>query len=217
MVLGRLLWERKTYTKMDVIRFFRVFYSYWNENVVQIRIAKSVWAFRNKMTNGFRAQIRLHQRYKTANEFHTRCNYYYIWPIMTLLELKYIITSARNAAAIAKGMVEVRSIVVYWREERERWRQGPRCLRCAKLRRIGGLGCLTMAPRRSSGCDACIPDWLHAGTVDGCYAQAAEPKHPHFEGGIDVSPAVPYSIRLFVGSSPCWQHSRSGIIICNNK
>ena len=25
---------------------------------------------------------------------------------------------------------------------------------------------------------------------------AAEPKHPHFEGGIDVSPAVPYSIRL---------------------
>ena len=38
---------------------------------------------------------------------------------------------------------------------------------------------------------------------------------PHFEGGIHVSPAVPYSIPIFVGSSPCWQHSRSGIIICN--
>ena len=54
---------------------------------------------------------------------------------MTLLELKYIIiTSARNAAAIAKGMVELRSIVFYSREERERWRQGPRCLRCPKLK-----------------------------------------------------------------------------------
>ena len=73
-------------------------------------------------------------------------------------ELKYIITSARNAAAIAKGMVELRSIVFYSREEREHWRQGPRCLRCSKLRRIGGLGGFTMAPRRSSGCGACIPE-----------------------------------------------------------
>ena len=32
---------------------------------------------------------------------------------MTPLELKYIITSARNAAAIAKGMVKMRSIVSY--------------------------------------------------------------------------------------------------------
>ena len=52
---------------------------------------------------------------------HTRRNYYYIWPI-TLLELEYIITSARNVAAIAKGMVELRSIVYYSREERGRWR-----------------------------------------------------------------------------------------------
>ena len=37
---------------------------------------------------------------------------------MKLLELKYIMTSARNAAAIAKGMVELRSIVFYSREER---------------------------------------------------------------------------------------------------
>ena len=37
---------------------------------------------------------------------------------MKLLELKCIMTSARNAAAIAKGMVELRSIVFYSREER---------------------------------------------------------------------------------------------------
>ena len=30
---------------------------------------------------------------------------------MTLLELKYTMTSARNAAAIAKGIIELRSIV----------------------------------------------------------------------------------------------------------
>ena len=77
---------------------------------------------------------------------------------MTLLELKYMMTSARNAAAIAKGMVELRSIVFYSREERGRLRQGPRCLRCSKLRRIGGLGGLMMTPRRSSGCGACIPE-----------------------------------------------------------
>ena len=77
---------------------------------------------------------------------------------MTLLELKYIMTSARNAAAIAKGMVEVRSIVFDSREERGRWRQGPQCLRCSKLRRIGGLGSLMMTPRSSSGCGACIPE-----------------------------------------------------------
>ena len=72
-----------------------------------------------------------------------------------------------------------------------------------------------MTPRRSSGCGACIPELLHAGTVDRCYAWAAELKHPHLKGGIDVSPAVPISLCLFVGSSPCWRHSRSGIIICN--
>ena len=125
--------------------------------MVQIRIAESVRAFRNKITNGFCAQICLHQRYKTASGFHTRCNHYYIWS-MTLVELKYIITSARNAAAIAKGMVELRSIVCCLREERERWRQGPRCLRYSMLRRIGGLGGLPMAPRSSSGCGACIPE-----------------------------------------------------------
>ena len=55
-------------------------------------------------------------------------------------------------------MVELRSIAFYSREERRRWRQGPRCLRCSKLRRIGGLGGLMMTPRRSSGCGACIPE-----------------------------------------------------------
>ena len=60
---------------------------------------------------------------------------------MTLLELKYIIiTSARNAAAISKSMVELRSIVFYPREKRGRWRQGPKCLRYSKLRRISDMG-----------------------------------------------------------------------------
>ena len=57
--------------------------------------------------------------------------------------------------------------------------------------------------------------WMVAGTVDRCYAWAAELKHPHLKGGIDVSTAVPLSICLSVDSSPCWRHSRSGIIICN--
>ena len=87
---------------------------------------------------------------------------------MKLLELKYIMTPARNVAAIAKGMVELKSIVFYSREERGRWRQGPRCLRCSKLRRIGGLGGLMMTPRRSSGCGACIPELTtRIGTVGG--------------------------------------------------
>ena len=55
----------------------------------------------------------MHQRYKTANGFRTRRNYYYIWPII-LLELKYIITSARNAVAIAK--LEVHSFLLKRRE-----------------------------------------------------------------------------------------------------
>ena len=141
---------------MDQIHFF-FFFNLMGTRMVQIRTAKSVRAFRNKTTNGFGAQIRLHQRYKPANRFRTRRNYYYIWPI-TLLELKYIISSAKNAAAIAKGMVELRSIVFYSREERGRWRQGPRCLRCLKLRMVRGLGGLMMTPRRSSGCVACIPE-----------------------------------------------------------
>ena len=77
---------------------------------------------------------------------------------MKLLELKYIMTSARNVAAIAKGKVELRTIVFYSREKRGRWRQGPRCLGCSKLRRIGGLGGLMMTPRRSSECGVCIPE-----------------------------------------------------------
>ena len=55
-------------------------------------------------------------------------------------------------------MVEPRSIVFYSREERGRWRQGPGCLRCSKLTRIGGLEGLMMTPRRSSRCGACIPE-----------------------------------------------------------
>ena len=89
---------------MAQIRYYVFFPNLMGTRLVQIGIKKSVWAFRNKITNGFGGQIRLHQRYKTANGFRTRRNYYYIWPI-TLLELKYIIASAMNAAATAKGMV----------------------------------------------------------------------------------------------------------------
>ena len=119
-----------------------------------LRRSRCTLIFSLKTTNGFGPQIRLHQRHKPANGFRTRRNFYYIWPI-TLLELNYIITPARNAAAIAKGMVKSRPIVFYSREERGRWRQGPRC---SKSRRIGGLGGLVMTPRRSSGCGACIPE-----------------------------------------------------------
>ena len=150
---GRLLWEGNIYTKMDQVRFF--FPILWEREWSRFVKPNPFELF--VTTNGFGTQIRLHQRYKTANGFRTRRNYYYIWPI-TLLELKYIITSARNAAAIAKGMVELRSIVFYSREERARWRQGPRCLRCLKLRMVGGLGSLRMTSRRSSGCGACIPE-----------------------------------------------------------
>ena len=55
------------------------------------------------------------------------------------------------------GRIEVHTFF-YSREEEGRWRQGPRCLRCSKLRRIGGLGGLMMTPRRSSGCGAYTPE-----------------------------------------------------------
>ena len=61
---------------------------------------------------------------------------------MKLLELKYIMTSARNVAAVAKGMVELKSIDFYSREERGRWRQGPRCFEMLEVkedRRFGRL------------------------------------------------------------------------------
>ena len=58
---------------------------------------------------------RLHQPYKTANGFRTRRNYYYIRSI-TLLELNYIVTSARNAAAIAEGTFELFFLIQEKRE-----------------------------------------------------------------------------------------------------
>ena len=129
----------------------------------------------------------LHQRYKTAHGFCTRRNYYYIWPII-LLELKYIITSARNAAAIAKGMVELRSIVFDSREERARWRQGPRCevlelLEVKDGRWFGRLDDdspkVKWMRRVYPRVDYTPAPWTVAGTVDRCYAWAAELKHPH--------------------------------------
>ena len=47
-----------------------------------------------------------------------RRNYYYIWSII-LVELKNIITFARNAEAVAKGMVDLRSIALLTQDKRE--------------------------------------------------------------------------------------------------
>ena len=87
-------------------------------------------------------------------------------------------------------MVELRSIVFYSREERARWRQGPRCLRCLKLRMVSGLGGLMMTPRRSSGCGACIPELTtrrHRGTLlclgSRAKASTLEGRHRCFTGG----------------------------------
>ena len=44
--------------------------------LVQIRIEKSAKAYRNKITNEIGHQFRLHERYKTANGFRARHNYY---------------------------------------------------------------------------------------------------------------------------------------------
>ena len=184
--------------------------------MVQIRIAKSVCAFRNKTTNGFGAQIRLHQRYKTTNGFRTQRNYYYIWPI-TLLELKYIIiTSARNAAAIAKGMVELRSIVFYSREERARWRQAPRCLRCSKLRMAGGLGGLMMTPRRSSGSGACIPELTtrrHRGPLLCLDTKTStlEGRHRRFTGGSAFHISFRGLLSL-LATQQKWYHYRQQVV-----
>ena len=40
-ILGRLVWERKTYTKMDQIRFF-VFFDLMGMRMVQIRIYSQI-------------------------------------------------------------------------------------------------------------------------------------------------------------------------------
>ena len=125
---GRLLCIRKTYTKMDQIRFFRVFSILWVREW-----SRFVWPnpfelfVTGLQTDLVPKSVCSSDTNLQTNGFRTRCNYYYIWP-MTLLELK------------------LRSIVFHSREERGRWRQGPRCLRCSKLRRIGGLGGLMMTP-----------------------------------------------------------------------
>ena len=87
-------------------------------------------------------------------------------------------------------MIKLRSIVFYSREERARWRQGPRCLRCLKVKMVGGLGGLMMTPRRSGGCGACIPELTkrrHRGPLLclGSRAKASrlEGRHRRFTGG----------------------------------
>ena len=124
-----------------------------------------------KLQTDFAAQLLLHLTNNTART-------------------QYIVTSARNAAAIAKGMVELRSIVFDSREGKARWRQGPRCLRCLKLRMVGDLGGLMMTPRRSSGCGACIPELTtrrHRGQLlclgSRAKASTLEGRHGRFTGG----------------------------------
>ena len=97
----------------------------------------------------------MHQRYKTANGFRTRRNYHYIWPI-TLLELRYIIISARNAAAIAKGMVkiEVHSFLLKGRESTLAARS--EVLEMLEVKGGTWFGRLDDDSRRSSGRGACI-------------------------------------------------------------
>ena len=69
-------------------------------------------------------------------------------------------------------------------------RQGPRCLRCSKLRRIGDLGDLMMTPQKSSGCGESIPELTtrrHRGRLL-CLGSRAEAttlqgRHRRFAGG----------------------------------
>ena len=56
--------------------FSSFFFILMGTRLVQIRVEKSASAFRNKITNGFGHQIRLHQRYKSANGFLTRRIHY---------------------------------------------------------------------------------------------------------------------------------------------
>ena len=142
---------------MDQIRFIRVFSILWVREWSRFVWPNPFELFVTRLQTDLVPKSVCSSDTNLQTDFARGANYYYIWP-MKLLELKYIMTSARNVAAIAKGMVELKSIVFYSREERGRWRQGPRCLRCSKLRRIGGLGGLMMTPRRSSGCGACIPE-----------------------------------------------------------
>ena len=52
-------------------------------------------------------------------------------------------------------------------------------------------------------------------THDGGCPKVAKPKHSHFKGGIDVSSAIPHSIRLSVELLSLLANSRrSGITIC---
>ena len=136
-----------------------------------------------------------------------------------IIELKYIITSARNAAAIVKGMVELRSIVVYSRE-RERT-LGPRRLRCSKLRRIGGLGDLMVASRRSSGCGACIPEMTtrrHRGRLL-CIASRAKAstlrgRHTRFAGGSVFRTSFRGLLSLLATQQKKWNHYLQQQVVC---
>ena len=93
---------------------------------------------------------------------------------MTLLELKYIMTSARNAAAITKGMVEMRSIVLFKRRERTLAARSAvlEMLEIKEDRRYGRLDddsakvkwMWRVYPRVG------YAPWAVAGTVDDCYA-----------------------------------------------
>ena len=134
------------------------------------------------------------------------------WPI-TLLKLRYIIFSVRNSAAIAKGMIELMSIVFYPRGKRGRWSQAPRCLRCSKLRRTDGLGGSMMVPRMSRGCGACnleLTTRRHRGRLLCLGSRAKEStlrgRHRRFAGGSVFHTLFRGLLSLLVTQQKKWYH-----------
>ena len=95
----------------------------------------------------------------------------------------------------------------------------------ATLRRIGGLGGLMMAPRRSIGCGACIPKLTtprHRGRLlclgsSQAKASTLRGRHRRFDGG-SVFHTVGLFVRapllsLLVMQQKCWYHHLQQVII----
>ena len=117
-------------------------------------------------------------------------------------------------------MVELRSIGFYsTREKRGRWRQGPRCLKCSKLRRIGGLGDLMMVTRRSSECGACILELTtrrHRGWLlclgSRAKASTLRGRHIRFAGGSVFHMSFRGLLSLLVTQQKWYQHLRQQVV-----
>ena len=81
--------------------FFSYFFNLTGTRMVQIRTAKSDGAFRNKLQTDLVPRFVCTSDNELQTDFARGETIINIW-LITLLELKYIITSARNAAPIAK-------------------------------------------------------------------------------------------------------------------